>query len=294
MPLLDTASRTARATCALGATILTATLAFTNLGCDKLKGALGKDADGGTSARGGEGIASGLSFLGSDFEGEIAMNMRSANAPRGGVSQLVFGMKKPKYRIDTWTADQPTTGAPVGTLLIDLPAKKGYALTHAQKMAMVLDFEKLKAMPKGQGIPGMPGGPSTGAPKTPPKIEKTGKKDVVAGYTCEIWNVMNEGKKAELCTAEGISWIDVTDLGMASPEMTLAAVASEANRFPLRVISFGANGAEEIRMEATKVEKKKLDDARFAVPPDYRVLDMSALMGGLGGIPSAIPALKPR
>jgi hypothetical protein len=57
--------------------------------------------------------------------------------------------------------------------------------------------------------------------------------------------------------------------------MTLAAVASGANRFPLRVVS------GDSRIEATKIEKKKLDDSRFVVPPDYQVIDVGAMIQNL-------------
>jgi hypothetical protein len=36
------------------------------------------------------------------------------------------------------------------------------------------------------------------------------------------------------------------------------------------VITHDAAGKEQMRMEAQKVEKKKLDDARFVPPPDYK------------------------
>jgi hypothetical protein len=161
----------------------------------------------------------------------------------------------------------------------------------------------MKNMPKGQTIPGLPAAPkgTPGVPQQPPKIDKTGKKDVVAGHSCEIWNITSEGKRTEVCVAEGINWIDLGDLGFSSPELTVAILASEANRFPLRVISLDAKGVEEMRMEATKVEKKKLDDTRFAVPADYQVMDMAAMMGGMGGIPgmpggmpSGLPSFQKR
>lgn len=131
-------------------------------------------------------------------------------------------------------------------------------------------------------------------PADPPKVEKTGKKSVVAGYECEEWKVTQKATRAELCVAEGIKWIDLTDLGMASPEVALAAAAGDANRFPLRVVTYDDKG-ETARMEATKVEKKSLPDTEFAVPPDYQVMDLSALMGGLGAIGSGKlpPGLPP-
>ena len=269
-------------------------------GCDKLKAAMGKGGDAGAAASPAATGAGVLSFLGSDFEGEITANVTSKGGKpqSGGPQQIVFGIKKPKYRLDITGGSMPIPApglASGGTFLVDAPAKKGWILVPAQKMAMVVDFEKMKSMPKGQ-IPGLPNAPNTtptAAPSQAPQIEKTGKKDVVAGYSCDVWNVTSDGKKAEVCAAEGITWIDLGDLGWSSPELTVAAVASGANRFPLRVISFGSNGAEEMRMEATKIEKKPLADDRFAVPPDYRVIDMAALMGGLGGLPG-IPKLAPK
>lgn len=275
--------------------LATACLALSALGCDKLKGAIGKDGDAGASSGGG-GV---LSFLGTDFEGEISANVTSKKGGQKGPMQVVFGIKKPKYRIDTTGGgfnDTPHM-AQGGSLIIDPPTKKAWMVVPSQKMAIAVDLDKMKDM-KGQ-IPGMPAAPKgvpTSVPSTPPKIDKTGKKDVVAGYSCDVWNVSSEGKRAEACVAEGITWIDLTDLGFASPEVAVAIVASEGNRFPLRVVTFDAKGAEETRMEATKVDKKKLDDSRFVVPPDYRVVDMATMMGGFGvkGIPTGFPPPKTR
>lgn len=263
-----------------------------NTGCDKLKSALGKGDAGGTGAS-GTGV---LSFLGSDFEGEIAATVTTKSKPqKGGPQQLVFGIKKPKYRVDASGgsfSDNPSLAAG-GAILIDPPTKKAWLLMPAQKMAVVVDLEKVKSMPKGQ-LPGLPNAPkgAPAVPAKPPTIDKTGKKDVVAGYSCEIWNVTSEGKRSEVCVAEGITWIDLADIGMGASELAVAAVAADANRFPLRLVAYDAKGAEEMRMEATKVEKKKLDDARFVVPPDYRVVDMAAMMGGLLG-PKGLPGFAP-
>jgi len=254
---------------------------FALSGCDKL--GLGKKGDdGGTSSSG-----IGLSFLGGgDFEGEITMNMTNAKTKKPP-TPVTFGIKKPKYRIDTSgpVGDNPQL-AGGGSVILDPPIKKGYMLVHPQKMAIVLDFEKMKSMKTPGGMPGSrPGAPS--APSAPPKIDKTGKKEVIAGYTCEIWIITSEKSKADVCVAEGITWIDLTDLGWASPEVAAASALSGANHFPLRVISYDAKNVEEFRMEATKVEKKKLEDSRFVVPADYRQVDMGQMMGGMvpGGMP---------
>jgi hypothetical protein len=230
--------------------------------------------------------------LSSDFEGEITMAVseKAATKAKSMPQSIVFGIKKPKYRLDfTGMADNPQLAAG-GSLILDPTVKKGYLLVHPQKMAMVIDFEKMKAMKASSGGPslGGPKVPSSGPTGAPPKIEKTSKKDTVAGYTCDIWNITDsDGKKAEICAAEGITWFDLSDIGWSSPELTAAAAISDLNHFPLRVVAYTAAGVEETRMEAQKIEKKKLDDTRFVVPADYKVMDLSAMMGGMMQPPGA-------
>lgn len=225
-------------------------------GCDKLKS---------------KAQQAGLTF-GGDFEGEITMN--ATRAKGSGPSQLVIGIKKPKYRVDATGNVQTSNPMMSGgaTLLLDPPQKKGWALIPAQKKAIVLDFDKMKA----SKVPGINTGPGTKANEPPPKIEKTGKKETIAGYECEIWNVTAQsGARSEVCMADGITWIDLGDLGWSSPELTVGAVATGANKFPLRIVS------GDVTLVATKIDKKKLDDARFVVPPDYQVIDVAAMMQNL-------------
>lgn len=264
------------------------------LGCDKIPGLGKKDADGGTASSGaGGGI---LSFLGGTFEGEITMNV-SGRAGSGGPKTMVFGLKTPKVRIDA-AGGVPTDNpmlAQGASFIIDTPAKKAYVLMPAQKRAMLIDFEKAKALSAGlaPGAPGKAPAPAA-AVEPPPSIVKTGKKSVVAGYECEEWKVTQKATRADICVAEGIKWIDLSELGLSSPEVALAAAAGDANRFPLRVVAFDEKG-ESARMEAVKVEKKALAESQFVVPPDYQVMDLGALMGGLpglGGKPGgAVPGL---
>lgn len=263
------------------AAALVACFAVASTGCDKVKSMAG---------------GAGGSLFGSDFEGEITMT--AVRAKGSAPTDIVFGIKKPKYRIDTaapMQTDNPMMSGG-GAVILDPPAKKGYLLIAPQKKAMVLDFEKMKGMQA--GVPRAAGGPGVAKKPSgpPPTIEKTGKKDTVAGYSCEIWKVtQNDGRRADICVADGITWFDLGDLGWSSPEMTVAAVASGANRFPLRVVTYGPTGAEETRFEAKKIDKKKLDDARFVVPPDYQIIDLSQMLGNFGqmGAPGTPPAGMP-
>jgi hypothetical protein len=251
-------------------------------GCDRLKGKSGGGSSGGV-----------LSFLSGDFEGEITMNAKNRAGGRGP-STLVFGIKKPKFRIDAsggQIGSDPMT-AQGASLILDPPNKKGYALMPAQKRAMVLDFDKMKG--KGSPFGSSGGGSLGGGSKSDAKIEKTGKNETIAGYECEIWKItQSDGRKAEICGAEGITWIDLSDMGWSSPEIAVAATLSGANRFPLRIVSWDAKGIEEVRLEATKIDKKKLADEQFVVPPDYQVMDLGAMMQGLPQMPPGMPTNLP-
>lgn len=260
-------------------------------GCDKL-GLGGKGgADGGTSSSGGGGL---FSFLDKSFEGEVTMNVSGKGVGGNGAAgakpkTLLFGLKSPKVRIDAGAdvaADNPML-AQGAAFIIDPPAKKAYALITAQKKAIVFDFDKAKGglkVPKLGG--GAPSAPS--APADPPKIEKTGKTEVIAGFQCEVWKITSKTGRADACLAEGIKWIDLSDIGLQSPEFAAVAAVSDFNHFPLRMVAFDEKNVETSRMEATKIEKKKLDDTRFVVPPDFQVVDLNALLGGFqppgGGI----------
>ena len=44
--------------------------------------------------------------------------------------------------------------------------------------------------------------------------------------------------------------------------------------FPLRTIARAADGSEEMKMEATSIDKKPLDDNLFVIPADYQLMQM--------------------
>lgn len=279
--------------CVLGAAALT-----TLVGCDAVKKLAGKSDDGGAGASSGGGL---LSFLDSSFEGEITMRLQSSSKP-GDAATVKVGMKSPKFRFDvTDLAKADKTGAAGmgvengAAFILDPPAKKGYMLMPSQKMAMVIDFDqaaKLGGMAPGAG-PGKPGMPSTPSmPTDVPTIDKTGKKDTVAGYACDEWKVTSKSGRADLCVADGIRWIGFRDLAAASPGLGAVAFLGDVDRFPLRVVAYDPDGKESGRVEATKVEKKKLEDAAFVVPTDYRVMDMAAMMQGFMGAAAAGSAGK--
>ena len=276
---------------ATGLVLLAATTASMTMGCDKL-GLGKKDGDGGSTSTGG-GLGS---IFDSTFEGEITMNVSSKPSSPGSPAKeapksLTLGLKTPRVRIDAGADLAPGNPMLAGgvAFIVDPPAKKGYALINAQKKAVVIDFDKSKGgfKPPGGGG-GAPGSP--GHAEDPPKIENTHKKDTIAGYTCEIWKITSKTSHAEACLAEKIKWIDFTDLVVQSPAFAAIAAVSDFNHLPLRIVSFDDKNVEEGRMEVTKVDKKKLPDNHFSVPPDFQIVELNALIAGfMGGPPGGPP-----
>ena len=203
-----------------------------------------------------------LSFLGGGgpFEGEITM---STTDPAKGAKTIVYDVKGTKLRFES-----PDSAGPMaaGYVIFDTAGKKMTAVDDAKKTAMVMDVGAM------QGL--SPGAPPAG-PK--PTVDKTGKNDTVAGYSCELWKVTEtSGEHADVCVAKGISF----------PAMGRHAgwMSSLEDGFPLRAVSYDSAGKEKSRMEVTKVDKKSLDDAMFQVPPGYQTKNMDDMLKGLGGL----------
>ena len=119
--------------------------------------------------------------------------------------------------------------------------------------------------------------PPSGPPKDHSKIEKTGKKDTIAGYTCEVWKITSKTNRAEACLAEKLKWIDFTDSAIESPSFAAIAAVSDFTHPPPRLVTFDDKNVEEGRMEVSKIDKKKLAEDKSAVPADFQVVELSAL-----------------
>jgi Domain of unknown function (DUF4412) len=202
-----------------------------------------------------------LSFLsGGGFEGEITMAMTPENKPP---TSSVFDIKGEKLRV---SAPAMGNGERMYTI-IDFGAKKMWLVSDTKKAAMTMNWDEI------MGI-------ATAAQKrqvgNPPVA--TGRKDVVAGYACEIYQTTDpNGEKGEACLAKGIhfprggitkgSWLD----------------SLEDDLFPMRVDSKSPVDKGKLHMEVTKVDKKPMDDSLFVPPAGYKTESMEDAIKQLGG-----------
>jgi hypothetical protein len=217
-----------------------------------------------------------------DFEGEIAMKMQTEDQ-RG--AEMTYFLKGKHTRIETKVPNLPEG---VAVMLWDLEGAKITTLMPSRKMYMTMDMkaaaEDLKEMKKSQGKE---------EPEFP-KLTPTGKQETIAGYTCEHW-LMGDNQDLDMCVAKGLGYFGMGGqsaggLGALknlafSPKLLAEAAAHpewvkflEGGAFPLKLTAM-KEGKVKMTMEATKIEKKALDDSLFMVPSDYKELSVPGMPG---------------
>lgn len=176
--------------------------------------------------------------FGSGFEGEITMHIQSPS----GDSDMVVKTKNEKLRFETGKGS---------AMLFDPGSNKFTMINESAKSYSEIDFKS-------------PSAPQANTSAAASSIDKSGKHETIAGIDCENWTAHDGKKRSEVCIAQGIAFVD-----MSGGSGALATELREKKLFPLRSVEFDADGKETSRMEVTKVEKKSVDDAQFAVPKDY-------------------------
>lgn len=115
-------------------------------------------------------------------------------------------------------------------------------------------------------------------------VQRTGKIDKIAGYSCEIWRVIDKERnrlKNDMCVAKGFGkaasfWVDPKEMKRSSQPSWVQQLVDEGG-FGLRSIHYDEAGKESSRMEVTSIEKKPLDAGLFAFPADWAKQDMSGM-----------------
>lgn len=113
-------------------------------------------------------------------------------------------------------------------------------------------------------------------------VDRTGRTDKVAGYSCEVWRVSDKQTKKlehEICVAKGFgrgatAFLDPKRVQESSQPSWVKQMAKEGG-FGLRTVHYGEDGQELSRSEVTGIEKRSLNADLFAVPSDYARQNLS-------------------
>jgi hypothetical protein len=199
------------------------------------------------------------------FEGVVTYTMNPTSTQPG---TMVYQVKGTKVRADV----SNLKGGPPGGMyvLMDASVGKMTSVMPAQKVYMTVDMKAMGEQMK-QRDPGNRAG----------KITKTGKTETIAGHKCEHY-LIGERQDTDMCAAKGLGVF--LGGGAGGPGILASLPGGEAYEqfakdgfLPLKVTSL-KSGKEVVVMEATSVEKKKLDDGLFAVPAGYTEVDMGKMM----------------
>lgn len=212
-------------------------------------------------------LLAGLAAAG-DFEGIIVMKETS----EGTTTQQVWYLKGDRLRFEEAGQDADNSA-----MIFDAKKKVMYSLHHDDKIYLEIPTADS----------------STPDPMEDMLVKKTGTSENVAGHACEIYRTTDktDGSTGEVCMARGITSVAMSALmGMqAGSTALLPARLQEMFKdggFPIKGISRNGQGTEDVRWEAVKVEKKRLDDALFAPPAHYKKQEMKVLTPESGGVPT--------
>jgi hypothetical protein len=165
---------------------------------------------------------------------------------------VVYEMKGPKVRFDFGD-----TSGEVTYVVVDYAAKKTAVVDDKKKLVTLVSTEEAVAI-------------DDALSKKKVAVAATGKTDVVAGYSCEVYQVTEEnGDKGEACMAKGIRF---PQMG-ANSNPWLAAMGG-GDYFPMRGVRTDVAG-RKTHMEVMRVERKRLDDSRFDLPAAYKTVNMA-------------------
>jgi hypothetical protein len=240
----------------------------------------------------------------SGFEGRVQLAVKGrlgAGQDKPLAIDATILAKNGKLRADVPPGIAPTENTGPVYVIVEAEAKKVYAVMESKKQALLIDLEKLAAQLEamGKGLPtGHAGGAGSGA--APPSGSMTGKTEKVAGYTCEIWEVKQEGRRAELCVMKDEkAWLKFPETALP-PQLSWAKQLTDGRHVPLRYVAFGPDGKETGRVEVTSVEKTTLPASDFEVPKGFVIASFDQMMAGLGGLmgggpggPSGMKGLPP-
>src|SRR5580658_1745175 len=242
------------------------------------------------------------------FEGEIDLVAKSWDParPSENVNMLVHN---DRIRLDSIPGtDAASAFGGNAYLLFRVADKKLDIVAAPRKQVFELDLsnpDNLKSLAK--AAPAAKGHPNA-TPEPPPKLTKTGKKETIAGYSCEDWEVTSgkdHRKKQSFCIADLASSFFHLPLPELPAEYGFAQELLDGQHFPLRVITYDDHtGAESGRLEVTKFDPHPLDPKKFEIPTGYAVVDLMQMLGafanGAGhipgmpsGLPSGLPGVPP-
>ncbi|MFN0109191.1 MAG: DUF4412 domain-containing protein [Blastocatellia bacterium] len=216
---------------------------------------------------------------GAAFEGLITSKMTTSSQ----AMEIKYAVKGSRSRIETQLA---AGGTQLGIVLIDFASGSQTMLMPQMKTYMTTNWNEVVEKMASEAEKTASGNYFNATP--------TGKTETVAGHTCTHW-ILGDKQDTDACLAKGLGYFggggsnDVFDKlrNIAVGDKTKAALQAnpefmkfvEGGVFPLKLAVI-ENGQPRTIMEVTKVERKSLDDSVFAIPADFKKMEIPGMPMG--------------
>jgi hypothetical protein len=197
------------------------------------------------------------------FEGAVDYKMTQG---KDQPTNLTYRVKNNRLRVDFDSPNGKDKGA-----MIYMPAEHAMViLVPSQKMAMRRDTSASEARAKTKKADQI-------------QFTRTGRKETIAGQTCDVYAFKTTDSEGEMCNAEGLGSFYFSN-GAQGDTPQWARDAALKGQFPLRVNATEKSG-KTFAMVATKIDKSSQPESLFTVPADYKM--MGAAPSGPGASRSA-------
>lgn len=184
------------------------------------------------------------------FEGIVEYKMTELGGEMRKMQYLVMG-----NRIRIFTE---IVGKESASVLIDTEERAMWTFNPGQKTALKKPLPEARAAEPKRKV------------QKQPAFTPTGRRDIVAGRECEVYTFSDASNEGQVCYIEGIGPFFL----LGSHSMSLwEKEAMEKYYFPLKVTNKNINSGKTTMIEATRVEKRSLDPANFAIPEEYKIIE---------------------
>jgi hypothetical protein len=212
------------------------------------------------------------------FEGTIDMKMITEGDPSKAMD-IVYRVKGSRVRSEmTMPADKKGRPGMQMAAIANWDKQEMLVLMPEQKMYMTINLNSEKIAKEME--------------KTQIDFKPTGRKEKIAGIETEEYVGKSDGKPMETWVTKELGRFMMNSQKPGAKPGSAPAwqkYLEQNNLFPLRtIIRKKEGGAEEFRMEASKVEKGSQPDSLFVPPADYQALPsmggmLKGLVPGMGG-----------
>lgn len=205
------------------------------------------------------------------FEGRVTVEMAG---PGGGAMPMVILAKDGKSRMEAVAGGMPVA------MIMDYRAGNITTLMTSQKMYMKMDLKQMEQQMRAMG----------GAPGTAeaPKYTRTGRRETIAGQSCEHVLFDNkDGKQMDICAAQGLGFFGGAGGGMGGGRGG-AGIPGGLDQlmkdfkdgfFPLRMEMVEGTTRRQVLL-VTKIERQPVEASLFTVPAGYTEMQMPPGMPG--------------